>query len=82
MNRRGLTDLKYDTGPEARLSGALLWMVIACAVASIVPVDALVLTWPNAIAIAAEITTVAGFCGYMAAGVRPNAYYRRRLPTY
>ena len=23
---------------------------------------------------------VAGFCGYMATGQRPNAYYRRRLP--
>ena len=28
-----------------------------------------------------EIVLVAGFCGYMTAGVRPNAYYRRRLPV-
>lgn len=43
--------------------------------------DALVLTWPYAIAIVAEVVLAAGFCGYMATGVRPNAYYRRRLPV-
>jgi hypothetical protein len=43
--------------------------------------DALVRMWPYAIAIAAEMTLAAGFCGYMATGLRPNAYYRRRLPT-
>lgn len=43
-------------------------------------VDGLVLIWPYGVNILAEIALVAGFCGYMAAGVRPNAYYRRRMP--
>jgi hypothetical protein len=37
--------------------------------------------WPLAIDLLGEAILAAGFCGYMAGGVRPNAYYRRRLPT-
>jgi hypothetical protein len=37
--------------------------------------------WPLAVDLLAEILLVAGFCGYMAEGLRPNAYYRRRLPV-
>jgi hypothetical protein len=44
-------------------------------------VDALVRLWPYAVVTLSEAALAAGFCGYMAAGVRPNAYYRRRLPT-
>jgi hypothetical protein len=36
--------------------------------------------WPLAIDLLSELLMAAAFCGYMAAGVRPNAYYRRRLP--
>jgi hypothetical protein len=36
--------------------------------------------WPLAVDLLGEIVLAAGFCGYMAGGVRPNAYYRRRLP--
>ena len=36
--------------------------------------------WPFAIDLLGEAMLAAGFCGYMASGVRPNAYYRRRLP--
>jgi hypothetical protein len=43
--------------------------------------DALIRLWLYAVAVLAETALAAGFCGYMAAGVRPNAYYRRRLPT-
>jgi hypothetical protein len=43
--------------------------------------DALVRIWPFAIGILAEAVLAAAFCGYMATGVRPNAYYRRRLPA-
>ena len=43
-------------------------------------IDGLVLIWPYGVNILAEIALAAGFCGYMAAGLRPNAYYRRRLP--
>jgi hypothetical protein len=37
--------------------------------------------WPLAVDLLAEAALAAGFCGYMADGVRPNAYYRRRLPA-
>jgi hypothetical protein len=37
--------------------------------------------WLPAVNLLGEIVMVAGFCGYMAGGVRPNAYYRRRLPA-
>jgi len=36
--------------------------------------------WPLAVDLVAELAMAAAFCGYMATGVRPNAYYRRRLP--
>jgi hypothetical protein len=44
-------------------------------------IDALVRVWPYAIATLAELALAAGFCGYMATGLRPNAYYRRRTPA-
>jgi len=37
--------------------------------------------WPLAVDLVAELAMAAAFCGYMASGVRPNAYYRRRLPV-
>jgi hypothetical protein len=36
--------------------------------------------WPLAVDLLGEAVLAAAFCGYMAEGVRPNAYYRRRLP--
>ena len=36
--------------------------------------------WPLTVDLWAKPLLAAGFCGYMAGGVRPNAYYRRRLP--
>ncbi|MBI3196011.1 MAG: hypothetical protein HYZ40_00595 [Rhodospirillales bacterium] len=37
--------------------------------------------WPLAADLLGEAVMAAAFCGYMAGGVRPNAYYRRRLPA-
>ena len=37
--------------------------------------------WPLGIDLLAQLAMALAFCGYMAAGVRPNAYYRRRLPA-
>jgi hypothetical protein len=37
--------------------------------------------WPIAVDLLGEILLAAGFCGYMAEGLRPNAYYRRRIPV-
>ena len=37
--------------------------------------------WPLGIDLLAQLAMALAFCGYMATGVRPNAYYRRRLPA-
>ena len=142
MGWRDMTAEEVATLPEARLGGALLWMVAAAALLCIVAIAGalfafhqlreiggrymiavglvaawslafIVLTllrarvtpvvagagfvvwiayrffvallgqtgWPLAIDLLGEAILAAGFCGYMAGGVRPNAYYRRRLPA-
>jgi hypothetical protein len=37
--------------------------------------------WPLTIDLLAQLAMALAFCGYMAGGVRPNAYYGRRLPS-
>jgi len=37
--------------------------------------------WPLGIDLLANLAMALAFCGYMAGGVRPNAYYGRRLPS-
>ena len=142
MTWREMTDDELAGLPEARLGGALLWMVSAAAILCIgaligslvafqalreiggrytiavafiavwsavfvvmtllrLPATPLVASvgflawiawrfavalwsqagWPLAVDLWAEAVLAAGFCGYMADGVRPNAYYRRRLPA-
>jgi hypothetical protein len=142
MGWRDMTDQETATRPEARLGGALLWMILAAVVLCVVtiagstlalqqlreiggrymiavgfvavwsalfvvmtllrlPATPLVASvgllgwiayrfstsvlshagWPLAVDLLGEVLLAAGFCGYMAEGVRPNAYYRRRLPA-
>ena len=142
MGWRDMTAEEAATLPEARLGGALLWMVAAAALLCIVAIAGAVCAfhqlreiggrymiavgfaaawslafialtllrarvtpvlagaglvvwiayrffvallgqtgWPMAIDLLGEAVLAAGFCGYMAGGGRPNAYYRRRLPT-
>lgn len=142
MAWRDMTEQERATRPEARLGGALFWMVLAAAVLCVVAVAGSLLAfdqlrqigikymiavgfagawsavfvvmtllrlqatplvasagflawiawrfavalwsqagWPLAVDLLAEAVLAAGFCGYMADGVRPNAYYRRRLPA-
>jgi hypothetical protein len=142
MGWRDMTAEEAATLPEARLGGALLWMVVAAALLCIVAIVGsifafhqlraiggrymiavglvsvwsvafIVLTllrarvtpmvasaglvawiayrfsvslfgqagWPMAIDLLGEAVLAAGFCGYLVGGVRPNAYYRRRLST-
>lgn len=142
MAWRDMTQQEQTTRPEARLGGALLWLVLAAAVVCLVAVGGAFLAfdqleligvrymiavgfagawsavfvvmtllrlpatplvasagfvawiawrfavalwsqagWPLAVDLLAEAVLAAGFCGYMADGVRPNAYYRRRLPA-
>lgn len=137
-----MTEQELATRPEARLSGALLWVVLAAGVVCVVAVGGALLAldqlraigvrfmiavgfagtwsaifvvmsllrlpatpmvasvgflvwiayrfavalwsqagWPLAVDLWTEAVLAAGFCGYMADGVRPNAYYRRRLPA-
>jgi len=137
-----MTPDEIASSPEARLGGALLWMVVAAAllcvlillgtalapaqlreigiryiaaiafvfvwsilfvamtllaaratplVASIgivawvayrFGVAALQGHWPLVADLVGEAALAAAFCGYMAEGVRPNAYYRHRLPMH
>ena len=142
MAWRGMTEQEAATRPEARLGGALLWVVLAAVVVCLVAIVGALLAfdqlrsigirymiavgfagiwaavfvvmtllrlpatpvvasagfvawiawrfavalwsgagWPLAVDLWAEAVLAAGFCGYMADGVRPNAYYRRRLPA-
>ena len=55
--------------------GLLLWVAYRLCVAVMSG------GWPLVVDLLGEGILVAGFCGYMATGSRPNAYYRRRLPT-
>jgi hypothetical protein len=142
MAWRDMTEQEAATRPEARLGGALLWVVLAAVVVCLVAIVGALLAfdqlrsigirytiavgfagiwsavfvvmtllrlpatpvvasagfvawiawrfaaslighagWPLAVDLWAEAVLAAGFCGYMADGVRPNAYYRRRLPA-
>jgi hypothetical protein len=142
MAWRDMTEQEAATRPEARLGGALLWVVLAAGVVCLVAIVGALLAfdqlrsigirytiavgfagiwsavfvvmtllrlpatpvvasagfvawiawrfavalwsgagWPLAVDLWAEAVLAAGFCGYMADGVRPNAYYRRRLPA-
>jgi hypothetical protein len=88
-----MTLLRLPSTPLVASAGIVLWVamrivlnyfgqapLVAAEDRTTLP-DALVRLWPYAIVTLAEAGLAAGFCGYMAAGVRPNAYYRRRLPT-
>jgi hypothetical protein len=142
MAWRDMTEQEAATRPEARLGGALLWVVLAAGVVCLVAIVGALLAfdqlrsigirytiavgfagiwsavfvvmtllrlpatpvvasagfvawiawrfavalwsgagWPLAVDLWAEAVLAAGFCGYMADGVRPNAYYRRRFPA-
>lgn len=88
-----MTIARLRSTPAVASAGIVVWVVLRIVLnyfgqAPLVAaedrttlLDALVRVWPYAVATLAEAALAAGFCGYMAAGVRPNAYYRRRLPT-
>jgi hypothetical protein len=71
-----LTLLRARVTPVVAGGGFVAWIAYRLLVAVIGEAG-----WPIAIDLVAEAILAAGFCGYMAGGVRPNAYYRRRLPT-
>jgi len=88
-----MTLLRLPSTPVVASAGVAVWVALRIVLAYFgqaplvaaedrtTLLDALVRLWPYAVAVLAETALAAGFCGYMAAGVRPNAYYRRRLPT-
>ncbi len=71
-----MTLLRLRTTPLVSSAGFLAWIAWRFAVALSNQAG-----WPLAVDLLAEAVLAAGFCGYMADGVRPNAYYRRRLPA-
>jgi len=70
----GMTLLRLPSTPMVASIGLILWVAYRLAVA------VLTAGWPLVIDLLGEAALVAGFCGYMASGDAPNAYYRRRLP--
>jgi hypothetical protein len=87
-----MTLARARTTPALASAGVVAWVVLrialhyfgqaphVAAADRTTLLDALIRVWPYAIATLAETALAAGFCGYMTTGLRPNAYYRRRLP--
>ncbi|HZB54862.1 MAG TPA: hypothetical protein VE527_14610 [Reyranella sp.] len=71
-----MTLLRLPATPVVASAGFVAWIAWRFAVALWSGAG-----WPLAVDLWAEAVLAAGFCGYMADGVRPNAYYRRRLPA-
>jgi hypothetical protein len=71
-----MTLLRLPATPVMASAGFVAWIAWRFAVALWSGAG-----WPLAVDLWAEAVLAAGFCGYMADGVRPNAYYRRRLPA-
>jgi hypothetical protein len=71
-----MTLLHLPATPLVSSTGFIAWIAFRFAVALWSQAG-----WPLAVDLWAEAVLAAGFCGYMADGVRPNAYYRRRLPA-
>ncbi len=69
-----LTLLRAPVTPMAASVGLVAWIAYRFSVSLFGQAG-----WPMAIDLLGEAVLAAGFCGYLAAGVRPNAYYRRRL---
>ena len=71
-----MTLLRLRATPVVASAGLLLWIAYRLAVAIVSQAG-----WPLTVDLLGEVILAAGFCGYMAEGVRPNAYYRHRLPA-
>jgi hypothetical protein len=70
-----MTAMRVPGTPIIASGGLFLWVAYRLCVA------ALSGGWPLVVDLLGEAVLVAGFCGYMLTGSRPNAYYRRRLPA-
>lgn len=70
-----LTLMRVRATPWVVSGGFLLWIGYRLAFA------ALTAGWPLVVDLLGEAVLAAGFCGYMASGAIPAAYYRHRLPA-
>ena len=71
-----MTLLRLRATPLVTCAGLVAWLAYRFAVAIMSLAG-----WPLVIDLMGEALLAAGFCGYMAEGLRPNAYYRHRLPA-
>ena len=71
-----MTLLRIRATPVVASAGLLAWIAYRFAAAMLGHAG-----WPVAIDLIGEAISAAGFSAYMSGGVRPNAYFRRRLPT-
>jgi hypothetical protein len=71
-----MTLLRLRATPVVASAGPLAWIVYRFAAAMLGHGG-----WPLAVDLIGEAISAAGFSAYMFDGVRPNAYFRRRLPT-
>jgi len=71
-----MTLLRVRTTPVVACAGFVIWTAYRFGAAVTSQAG-----WPLAVDLLGTALLAAGFCGYMAGGVRPNAYYRRRLPA-
>ena len=71
-----MTALRVRITPTLASIGIVAWVVYRICVSVMGGYG-----WPLGIDLLAQLAMAFAFCGYMASGVRPNAYYRRRLPV-
>jgi hypothetical protein len=71
-----MTLLRLSATPVVASAGIVAWIAYRLGVAILSDAG-----WPLTIDLLGEMLLAAGFCGYMAEGMRPNAYYRNRLPV-
>lgn len=73
-----MTLLRRQATPSVISAGLVAWILYRTGVTL---GDGLLVHWPLLVDMLGEAILAAGFCGYMASAVRPNAYYRRRVPA-
>ena len=71
-----MTWQRVSATPTLASIGLFVWILYRFAVSITVGYG-----WPLIVDLLAELAMATAFCGYMASGVRPNAYYRRRVPA-
>lgn len=71
-----MTLLRLRATPVVASAGIVAWIAYRLGVALLTEAG-----WPLTVDLLGELLVAAGFCGYMAEGMRPNAYYRHRLPV-